>query len=59
MLPLNLYARVRILCAFCTRDRGVQRAPGFPCALCFLRAKNSANLGHLMPRECGHMPYAV
>src|ERR1700712_89172 len=35
--PLNLYARVR----FCwrilhTRPR-VQRAPGFPCALCFER----------------------
>ena len=36
MPPLNLYARVRISCVTCTRDRGVQRAPGIPCALCFL-----------------------
>ena len=33
--PLNLYARVRFsLCTLHTRPR-VQRAPGFPCALCF------------------------
>jgi predicted dithiol-disulfide oxidoreductase (DUF899 family) len=34
----------------------VQRAPGFPCALYFLRVKSCASLGHFMPRECGPMP---
>src|SRR6476469_5396653 len=35
MLPLDLYARVRVLCAqLHTRPR-VQRAPGLPCALCY------------------------
>jgi hypothetical protein len=38
-----------------TRPR-VQRAPGFPCALYFLRVKSCARLGHFMPRECGPMP---
>ena len=32
-------------CAFGTRDRGCQSAPGFPCALCFERANDFANLG--------------
>src|SRR6202022_1264405 len=28
--PLNLYARVRFLYAFCTRDRGCSAHPAFP-----------------------------
>jgi hypothetical protein len=56
MLPLNLYARVRILYVHLHARPRVQRAPGFPCALCFLRVKSCANLGHLMPRECGPIP---
>jgi hypothetical protein len=36
-----------------TRPR-VQRAPGLPCALfAYWRRKFQANLGHIMPRECG------
>src|SRR4030081_1277173 len=30
MSPLNLYARVRFLCALCTRDRGCSAHPVFP-----------------------------
>jgi len=57
MLRLYLYARVRIsLCILHTRPR-VQQAPGFPCALYFMRGwKSDASLGHLRPRECGPMP---
>jgi hypothetical protein len=33
LLRLYLYARVRFVCACCTRDRGCQPAPGIPCAL--------------------------
>jgi hypothetical protein len=41
MLPLNLYARVRLLmCVLHTRPR-VQRAPGLPCALFFLEGQRS------------------
>jgi hypothetical protein len=56
--PLNLYARVRVFVhVLHTRPR-VQRAPGFPCALClFARVKGYANLGHLMPREWGPVPH--
>src|SRR5439155_23169314 len=36
VFPLNLYARVRILCNFCTRDRGCSVHPAFP-APSFLR----------------------
>jgi hypothetical protein len=34
MPPLNLYARVRIFCAYCTRDRGCSVHPAFPAPLC-------------------------
>ena len=34
MLPLNLYARVRVLCAQLHARPRVQRAPGLPCTLC-------------------------
>src|ERR1700730_3264024 len=55
MPPLNLYARVRIsLCSLHTRPR-VQRAPGFPCALCDRGRKVSSRLGRIVPRECGFM----
>ena len=30
MPPLNLYARVRFRCLFCTRDRGCSAHPAFP-----------------------------
>ena len=39
MLPLNLYARVRVLCAQLHARPRVQRAPGLPCALCFRGGK--------------------
>jgi hypothetical protein len=55
MLPLNLYARVRIFYVHLHARPRVQRAPGFPCAL-YPGVKGCANLGHLMPRECGPMP---
>jgi hypothetical protein len=29
----------------------VQRAPGFPCALCFFKAKDFAKLGRIASRE--------
>jgi hypothetical protein len=35
-----------------TRPR-VQRAPGFPCALCSRRRERYANLGHFTPRDRG------
>ena len=53
MPPLDLYARVRtFLCTLHTRPR-VQRAPGFPCALCFRGREITANLGRIAPRERG------
>src|SRR6476620_1731394 len=39
---LHLHARLR-----------VHRAPGIPCALCFLRASGFERLGRIAPRECG------
>jgi len=39
MLPLNLYARVRILYVHLHARPRVQRAPGFPCALHLLRER--------------------
>ena len=37
---------------FCTRDRGCQSAPGFPCALCLEgKDKEFAKLGRNMPRD--------
>src|SRR5258708_29100148 len=30
MLRLYLYARVRVLCTYCTRDRGCSKHPAFP-----------------------------
>src|SRR6266702_5332200 len=51
MLPLNLYARVRIsLCSLHTRPR-VQRAPGLPCALDFKGRKFLENLAQIMRRD--------
>jgi hypothetical protein len=51
MLPLNLYARVRVLlCAMHTGPR-VQRAPGLPCALYFEGANEDENLGRNAPRD--------
>jgi len=50
MPPLNLYARVRIfLCNLHTRPR-VQRAPGFPCALC-LKGERSTQASGASRRE--------
>src|SRR5947207_3706356 len=58
-------------CAFGTRDRGCQSAPGFPCALCLKRANEFAKLGRnraarmrahaLSPRRPGERrdPYAA
>ncbi len=51
MPPLDLYARVRIfLCNLHTRPR-VQRAPGFPRALCFQGREINASLGRVAPRD--------
>jgi len=35
VFPLNLYARVRVLCAQLHARPRVQRAPGLPCAPLF------------------------
>jgi hypothetical protein len=57
MLPLNLYARVRVFVhVLHTRPR-VQRAPGFPCALyrgrrlCNPRASHAARMRARVPRS--------
>ena len=51
MLPLNLYARVRIsLCKLHTRPR-VQRAPGLPCTLCLEEGGNSIQTSGALRRE--------
>jgi hypothetical protein len=51
MLPLNLYARVRVfLCTLHTRPR-VQRAPGLPCALCSRGGQRSKQASGAMRRE--------
>src|SRR6266478_5437439 len=52
MLRLYLYARVRLLLFFCTRDRGCSKHPAFP-APSFLWAKRFARPGRNAPRECG------
>src|SRR2546425_11764760 len=44
-------------CAFGTRDRGCQSAPGYPCALWLERANEFASLGQIMPRECDRTPF--
>src|SRR5438874_3605143 len=49
-------------CAFGTRDRGCQSAPGFPCALCLEgEDKEFAKLGQIMPRDRGRIlsPHVV
>jgi len=52
MLPLNLYARVRVLCAQLHARPRVQRAPGLPCALCFRgREVQQQTLGGTAPRD--------
>ena len=51
MLPLNLYARVRIsLCKLHTRPR-VQRAPGLPCALYFQEGAKLMQTSDALRRE--------
>jgi len=45
-------------CLLHARPR-VQRAPGLPCALFRWRAEVQANLGHIVPRECGVMFWLV
>ena len=40
-------------CAFCTRDRGCQPAPGIPCALLIEGREQLQNLGRNAPRERG------
>ena len=42
MLPPNLYARVRVLCAQLHARPRVRRAPGLPCALYFFRGQRNA-----------------
>src|SRR5882757_221254 len=50
--PLNLYARVRFLFPFCTRDRGCSAHPAFPAPSDFKARNVLANLGRTAPREC-------
>src|SRR5216684_2622944 len=50
--PLNLYARVRFLFPFCTRDRGCSAHPAFPAPSDFKARNVWANLGRIEPREC-------
>src|ERR1700680_5291185 len=56
MLRLYLYARVRILCTYCTRDRGCSKHPAFPAPS--IGAEDIAQLGRIAPRGrdgvCGH-----
>jgi len=52
VFPLNLYARVRVLCAQLHARPRVQRAPGLPCALCFRgREVQQQTLGGTAPRD--------
>src|ERR1700675_1261520 len=48
MLRLYLYARVRILCTYCTRDRGCGKHPAFPAPS--IGAEDIAQLGRIAPR---------
>ena len=60
MLPLNLYARVRILLMHIARETaGAARTRSSLRPLLTERAKSDANLGHLMPRDYGPMSLAV
>src|SRR6266478_3882794 len=43
----------RVLCFISHARLRVQRAPGIPCALCFLGRTVLAPLGRIAPRECG------
>ena len=52
VFPLNLYARVRVLCAQLHARPRVQRAPGLPCALCFDGGTNEMqDFGRDAPRD--------
>jgi len=51
MLPLNLYARVRVLCARCTRDRGCSAHPVFPAPSVLEEGNEDANLGRYVSRD--------
>ena len=51
MFPLNLYARVRVLCAQLHARPRVQRAPGLPCALCFREGQRSTQTSGATRRE--------
>src|SRR5229473_6845249 len=53
--PLNLYARVRFLFPFCTRDRGCSAHPAFPAPSDFKARNVWANLGRIESRERGVM----
>ena len=54
--PLNLYARVRFLCALCTRDRGCSAHPAFPAPSSIWRDSIRAKLGQFVPREGERTP---
>jgi hypothetical protein len=57
MPPLNLYARVRVLVHILHTRPRVQRAPGFPSALCFERGRKIfQQLGRIAPRERERIP---
>src|ERR1700704_6031947 len=57
--PLNLYARVRFLFPFCTRDRGRSAHPAFPAPSDFKALIFSENHGRIAPRECRLLPINV
>src|SRR6478736_6619950 len=49
--PLDLYARVRTLCAHCTRDRGCSAHPVFPAPSVLRARKVLAKLGRNASRD--------
>jgi hypothetical protein len=48
-----------MLSTFAYEATGVAETPGIPCALSFLRDVYDAELGHVMPRECGRVSRVV
>src|SRR3982074_2896009 len=49
MLRLYLYARVRVLCTYCTRDRGCSKHPAFPAPS--IGREIFQGLGRIAPRD--------
>ena len=56
MLPLNLYARVRISIRILHARPRVRRAPAFPAPSVFGGTTIEANLGRIVPRDRERIP---